>query len=92
MRLAADGSYTDDYHSGLEYVNPTDDRFNVDSYALANARAVLGQQQGGWEVAAWVRNMTDEYVYHSATFSNDAITRGLARGRTYGASFTYRWQ
>ena len=63
----------------------------MDSYTLANARAVLGDQQGNWEVAAWVKNLTDEYYYHSATFSNDAITRGVGRGRTYGATFTYRW-
>jgi iron complex outermembrane recepter protein len=91
MRIAADASYSDEYHSGLEFVNPTDERFNVDSYTLANARAVLGGQDRNWEVAAWVRNMTDEYYYHSATFSNDAITRGVGRGRTYGATFTYRW-
>ncbi|MFB3078522.1 MAG: hypothetical protein ACE1Y4_11010, partial [Lysobacterales bacterium] len=90
MRVAANANYSDDYHSGLEFVNPTDERFNVDSYTLANARAVIGSLQDNWEVAAWVRNLTDEYYYHSSTFSNDAITRGVARGRTYGATFTYR--
>jgi len=91
VRLATDASYTDDYHSGLQYVNPKDERFDVDSYSLVNARATLGAQSDKWDVTAWVKNIGDEYYYPSVTFSNDAITRGIGRGRTYGASLTYRW-
>jgi iron complex outermembrane receptor protein len=91
VRLATDASYTDDYHSGLQYVNPKDERFDVDSYTLVNARATLGALNDNWEVAAWVKNIGDEYYYHSSTFSNDAITRGVGRGRTYGGTLTYRW-
>ena len=91
MRLTGDASYKDSYFSGIEYVNPTDERFKTDDYTLTNARATLGSQDGVWDVSAWVRNIGDEYYYHSVSFSNDAITRGLGRGRTWGLSATYRW-
>ena len=91
VRLATDASYTDDYHSGLQYVNPKDGRFDVDSYSLVNARATLGALNDDWEVTAWVKNIGDEYYYPSVSFSNDAITRGIGRGRTYGGTLTYRW-
>ncbi len=89
LRAMADASYSDDYHAGLQYVNPTDNRFDVDSYSLVNARLVYGRDN--WEVAGWVRNIGDEYYYHSVQFSNDAITRGIGRGREWGLSFTYLW-
>ena len=89
VRAMADASYTDDYHAGLQYVNPTDTRFDVDSYSLVNARLVYGADN--WEVAGWVRNIGDKYYYHSVQFSNDAITRGVGRGRDWGVSFTYLW-
>jgi iron complex outermembrane receptor protein len=90
-RVTADASYKDAYFSGIEYVNPTDDRFQTEDYTLANARATIGSQDGAWDVSAWVRNIGDEYYYHSVSFSNDAITRGLGRGRTWGLSLSYRW-
>jgi outer membrane receptor protein involved in Fe transport len=89
FRLSADGSYKDDYHAGLQFVNPVDNRFDVDSYSLINARAAYGSDN--WEVAAWVRNIGDDYYYQSVTFSNDAITRGVGRGRDWGLSFSYLW-
>ncbi len=92
VRLSGDVSYKDDYHAGLEFVNPTDTRFDVESYTLANLRLAVGRQDYRWEVAGWVRNITDEYYYHSVSFSNDAITRGIGQGRTYGLTFSYRWE
>jgi iron complex outermembrane recepter protein len=91
MRLSVDASHSDEYHAGLQFMNPTDGRFDVDSYSLVNARVTLGSQSGNWEVSAWVRNIADDYYYQSVSFSNDAITRGLGQGRTYGATFSYRW-
>lgn len=91
VRLGGDLSYRDDYHSGLQFVNPTDVRFDVESYTLLNARLAYGESDGRWEVAAWARNLADEYYYHSATFSNDAITRGVGQGRNYGVAFSYNW-
>ena len=92
VRLSGDVSYKDDYFAGLEFVNPTDTRFEVESYTLANLRLAVGRQDYRWEVAGWVRNIADEYYYHSATFSNDAITRGVGQGRTYGVTFSYSWE
>lgn len=91
VRLGGDFSYRDDYHAGLQYVNPTDERFDVESYTLINARLALGSLDNRWEVAAWARNLADEYYYHSVSFSNDAITRGIGQGRTYGVAFSYNW-
>ncbi len=91
VRLSGDLSYKDDYHAGLQFVNPTDVRFDVESYTLVNARIAVGQQDGRWEIAGWVRNIADEYFYHGVSFSNDAITRGVGQGRTYGVAFSYAW-
>ena len=92
VRLTGDYSYTDDYHAGLQFVNPTDVRFDVPSYDLLNARIAVGRQDGSWEVAGWVRNIADDYYYQSINFSNDAITRGIGRGRTFGITASRRWQ
>ena len=92
VRISGDASYKDDYHAGLEFVNPTDTRFDVESYVLASLRVAIGSQDYRWEVAGWARNLTDEYYYHSVSFSNDAITRGTGQGRTYGVTFSYRWE
>lgn len=91
LRLSGDVSYKDDYHAGLQFVNPVDPRFDVKSYTLANARVAYGAQDGRWDIVARVHNIADEYYYHSVSFSNDAITRGVGHGRTYGVEFSYWW-
>jgi iron complex outermembrane receptor protein len=63
----------------------------VDSYDLVNARLALQSVDGSWEVAAWGKNITDEYYYVSNTTGNDVFSRYAGMGATYGVSVSYSW-
>ena len=62
------------------------------AYWLVNARASLSNQQGAWEVAAWVRNLADEryfgQIFRSATAA--ALSAIAGNPRTYGIEVTLR--
>jgi iron complex outermembrane receptor protein len=87
LRVQADYMYTDSYFSYLSN-NPTD---TVDSYHLVNTRVALQSVDGAWEVAAWGKNITDEYYYVSNTLGNDVFSRYAGMGATYGLSVSYNW-
>jgi iron complex outermembrane receptor protein len=87
LRVQADYMYTDSYFSYLSN-NVTD---AVDSYDLVNARLALQSVDGSWEVAAWGKNITDEYYYVSNTLGNDVFSRYAGMGATYGISVSYNW-
>jgi iron complex outermembrane receptor protein len=87
LRIQADYMYTDAYFSYLSN-NPTDE---VDSYNLVNTRLALQSADGAWEVAAWGKNITDEYYYVSNTIGNDVFMRYAGMGATYGISVSYSW-
>jgi len=89
--------------SALVGVNHTGDMFRnaqnnpltkVDSYTLVDGRLALASADGGWEVALWAKNLTDEeYVVES--FGDDSLgswTRLFNTPRTYGISGTWYWQ
>jgi len=62
------------------------------SYGLLNARVALQLDRGGIEIAAWVRNITDE-KYYTRTYPNSYTSLGVASvfpgdPRTFGASVT----
>ena len=61
--------YTDDYHASATF----DPALVQDSYTALNARLGLGDQDGGWEVALFAKNLTDEKVL---TFGGDAPLSG----------------
>ncbi len=88
MSFAVDASYTDEVFKeavNFGYLAAPD-------YWLTNARLALAASDSRWELAAWARNLADEaYVV-------DAFDNGVGNGirlygepRTYGLTFTYRW-
>jgi len=87
LRVQADYMYTDSYFSYLS----NNDNDQVDSYNLMNARLALQSADGSWEVAAWGKNITDEYYYVSNTLGNDVFSRYAGMGATYGVSVSYNW-
>ena len=88
LRIQADYVYSDSYYSYLSNNKDTD---RVDSYDLWNARLALQANDGSWEVAAWGKNITDEYYYVSNTIGNDVFARYAGMGATYGVTLTYNW-
>jgi outer membrane receptor protein involved in Fe transport len=88
LRIQADYVYSDSYYSYLSNNKNTD---RVDSYDLWNARLALQANDGSWEVAAWGKNITDEYYYVSNTIGNDVFARYAGMGATYGVTLTYNW-
>ena len=87
LRIQADYMFSDSYFSYLSN-NSTD---KVDSYNLVNARLALRSDDGAWEVAAWGKNITDEYYYVSNTLGNDVFSRYAGMGATYGVSLSYNF-
>ena len=66
--LQADAKYTD-----AMYRESTNNPWlRTDGYTLINARVAVADSAGGWELAAWARNLTDEH-YQQEMFANDII-------------------
>ncbi len=72
--------------------------FNVaqlyqDSYGWGRARATYEPSDGGWSVAAFVDNISDEEIISNATFNGDIIdstvTGNMAPPRTVGVEFRF---
>jgi iron complex outermembrane receptor protein len=64
------------------------------SYYVANARIGFAAQDGRWEVAAFVNNLTEEeyrvYAFDSSLFSG-VVAGVYAKPRTYGLTASYRF-
>ncbi|HEV8494204.1 MAG TPA: TonB-dependent receptor, partial [Candidatus Angelobacter sp.] len=68
------------------------DSFSQDAHWLGDAR-IVWQADSGIEIAAWVKNLTDEY-YRTNTFGmffNRSISTYPGERRTYGLSAAYRF-
>jgi len=72
-------------HRSSVYFEPTNsDRFKGRAHTVIDLRA--GYRRPSWEVAGWVRNLTDE-VYE--THMDDRSAIGVLRTAAYGAPRTY---
>jgi iron complex outermembrane recepter protein len=64
------------------------------SYYVANARIGFAAQDGRWEVAAFVNNLTEEeyrvYAFDSSLFSG-VVAGVYGKPRTYGLTASYRF-
>ncbi len=86
--LAVDASYTDEvFKEALNF-----GYLAAPAYWLTNARIALAAADMHWEIAVWGHNLADE------AFVVDAFDNGVGNGirlygepRTYGVTFTYRW-
>jgi iron complex outermembrane recepter protein len=89
MSLGVDASYTDGvFKEALNF-----GYLAAPSYWLTNARVAFGAADTHWELAAWAHNLGDE-EYIVDTFDN-GVGNGIrlfGEPRTYGVTFTYRWE
>jgi iron complex outermembrane receptor protein len=89
MALEADTKWNSSQY--MELINAPADYEG--SYAVANARITYSNVDDHWEVAGWVRNLTDRWY---KAYGLDLSALGFEQSvygppRTYGATFTYRW-
>jgi iron complex outermembrane receptor protein len=63
---------------------------NLPERALLDLRA--GVDADAWRVQAWVRNATNKYYWVNAVHVNDVLLRYAGMPRTYGVTFTYRFE
>ncbi|MEO0412441.1 MAG: TonB-dependent receptor [Pseudomonadota bacterium] len=72
------------YRSGVEL----DPRFEVGSYQILDARIAIGDQEAGWRVGIWGRNLTDELFQtaslYGAVRSVGAYTTATNRPMSWG--------
>jgi len=65
-----------------------------DSYTVANARIGYGAENGQWQVAAFVDNLTEEeyrvYAFDSSLFAG-VVAGVYGKPRTYGVTATWRF-
>ena len=73
-----------DYRSTVYFEPTNSDSFKSGPRTLANLR--LGLRRDKWEVAAWVKNLTDK-IYK--TYADDRSGLGVFRTAAYGAPRTY---
>jgi len=87
--FGVDASYTDDQF----FDTANTPRLGQGAYVLANARIALKPASDRWELAAFVKNITDEeYIvdaYDVADFGFDELVYG--NPQTYGVSLSYRF-
>src|SRR5690606_12316238 len=81
--------------AAVQAIQREEKRWNsVPDYGVVNAQAVLRTDDGHWEGALWVRNLTDEEYYTNvANFWNafGSAARYVGDPRTFGASVRYNW-
>lgn len=88
--LQTDFTYVDEH-----FLEPNNRKYLSESgYFLVNARATLMQQNGPWQVSAWVKNIGNE-KYRSAA-QDLALSLGFSEivvglPRTWGVEFEYRF-
>jgi iron complex outermembrane receptor protein len=83
------GRYESESYFGIENF----ERQRQEGYTKADAMLTFAPDSNRWNVQGYVRNIGDETVLTTATYSGlwNAITFGLADPRTYGARFTVNW-
>ncbi len=88
--VQADVQYSDDFCFTV-LCAPVEEE---SSYSVANARIGYGPEDGRWQVAAWVDNVTDEeyrvYAFDSSLFAG-VVAGVYGKPRTYGVTATYRF-
>lgn len=86
---SADASYTGDQYFDTQNTK----RLGQDAYWIANARVAIVPESQRWELATFVKNLTDEeYVvdaFDVSDFGFDELVYGDPQ--TYGISLTYRF-
>jgi iron complex outermembrane receptor protein len=65
----------------------------TDSYSLLNARVTYAHRSDAWEIAAWVKNLTDESYAEGVFLVAPFLSRWIVPGppRQYGLSATVRF-
>ena len=66
-----------------------DDRFEIDSYTLVNARVGIETADGQWAASLWGRNLTDEFYTTNTIKQSDIISNYAGMPRTYGVRVDY---
>jgi iron complex outermembrane receptor protein len=88
--VQADVLYTDDFCFTV-LCAPVE---KESSYAVANARIGYGAENGKWQVAAFVDNLTEEeyrvYAFDSSTFAG-LVAGVYGKPRTYGVTAMWRF-
>lgn len=84
--LGADYTYNTSTSSSLD----PDPAFEHDAYGLFGAR--LGVSGESWELVAFGRNLTNELYATTILAFGDSVHRYTGEPRTFGLSFTYRWE
>ncbi|GAB3369207.1 TonB-dependent receptor [Spongiibacter taiwanensis] len=86
LRASLDYAFKDETNSTLD----GDPWYRHDDHGLLGASLTFGDQQARWELAAFVRNITDEFVTRSVFRNGDGVSRLTGMPRTYGVSVRYR--
>lgn len=82
-----DGVYRDAFNDPYNYTG---------GYTLVNSRVSLISDEGGWEVAAWAKNLFDEQYEQQAfnfseSFGTGVVNKLMGAPRTYGLSATFNF-
>ena len=90
-RFQTDYSYRSD--RSADFGSAVDKRlFSVPGYGLVNTRLSVGAPDRRWDVAVWIKNLTnEEYVVRSTTDDLGSFFDLYGLPRSYGIELSYNW-
>lgn len=86
VRASVDYAFKDETNSTLD----GDPWYRHDDHGLWGASVTVGEAGAHWELAAFVHNITDEFVTRSVFRNGDGVSRLTGMPRTYGVRVLYR--
>ena len=86
--FTVDWSYSAEQQADFEGL----EEFHIDSHHIFGARLSLNEIDAKWNIALFVRNLTDEYYWSSVQVQTDTIFRYAGMPRTYGMEFTWNFE
>ena len=88
LGVGADYYYTSAANGAIDQ-NPL---LAMNAYGLIGARIHLGSNDGKWTASIFGRNLSNENANVGSNSFSEAVTRAVARPRTYGVSVNYLWK
>ena len=91
-RLSATAGVDANWRSGTYYYVQNDPRQFIPAYFLWNPHFTLAGPGEAWSVKLWMKNASGKHYFREIFNDGGSVIGFPAPPRTFGATFSYRWQ